>query len=179
MRLGKILAGVLFGLIVGVWLGNEYMTYTPAGAPTKGLWRQSPLVRKIVPDFSKKVYTLIVGAPKPLNAMSLVRNTLIPYTFVFEGKALYHDVPCPNAGVLVTIFTPHGTLAKGGTTDADGSYRIEMAIKANANDAMDWQMQAYTPEFKKVELVGRKIITEDSSTSIDNTVAFLPQEAAQ
>jgi len=178
-RLARILTSVLLVLVIGLCVVNQGTDYPAGGVSLKGMWRQSPHVRSLQSAPIMKVYPLTVAAPKPLNAMSLARDKSIPYSFVFEGKALYHGVPCPNASVLVTVFTPKGDLAKGGTTEADGSYHIQIAVNANANDAMDWQMQAYTPDFKKVELVGRKIITEDSSVSIDNTLAFLPQEAAQ
>jgi len=108
-----------------------------------------------------------------LNVMHLNRNDLRSYNYIFEGKATYQGVPCPNASVLVRISTPYGNLTKGTTTDKDGSYQLTVPVQALANDLLQWSVEAYTPEFQKVELLGSKIVTEDTTVSIENSLAFL------
>jgi len=111
--------------------------------------------------------------PQDFLAMRLNKSDPRFFNYIFEGKATYRNTPCANASVLVRVTTSYGTQVKGTTTDADGSYRLEVAARALPNEDFAWSMEAYAPDSHKVELVGRKIITEDTTVSIRNTFAFL------
>jgi hypothetical protein len=102
------------------------------------------------------------------------------FTYLFEGKATYHGQPCPNASVLVRLFAGDRTVAKGAVTDADGSYSFDVAIDAQDSEPVDWNMEAYTPDFKKVELAGRRIVqreeepeSEKKPIIVTNPVEFI------
>jgi len=116
-----------------------------------------------------------------------IKNHLIPlptpskgdvgmhtYTFIFGGKAAYHGQPMTHASVLVRLTTPRGEALQGVVTDADGSYSVQMTAEVAPNEPVDWSMEAYTPEFKKVELVGRRIaIYEETTQTVETPIEFL------
>ena len=65
------------------------------------------------------------------------------------------------AAVLCELTNPNGTMAKGTDTDKDGVYSLELAIDAEDMAPVDWSMEAYTADFKKVELSGRRIVQRE------------------
>lgn len=96
------------------------------------------------------------------------------YTFIFGGKAAFHGQPMPHASVLVRLTTPRGEELQGAVTDSDGSYSVQMKAEVAPNEPVDWSMEAYTPEFKKVELVGRRIaIYEEMTQTVETPIEFL------
>ncbi len=99
--------------------------------------------------------------PDP-NSMLLRRDPILHhYTYLFEGKATYKGEPCANASVLVRLLSGDNTATKGAVTNADGSYSFEVAIDAEDTSPVDWTVQAYTPDFKSVELSGRRIVQRE------------------
>jgi len=52
-------------------------------------------------------------------------------------------------------------------TNADGSYSLEVAIDAEDKAPVDWMVEAYTPDFKPVELSGRRIVQRDADTDAE------------
>ena len=53
------------------------------------------------------------------------------------------------------------TVAKGAVTNADGTYSVEIVIDAQDRAPVDWTMEAYTADFNKVELSGRRIVQRE------------------
>ena len=78
--------------------------------------------------------------------------------YIFEGNATFHGKPCPNASILVRLITGDQTLTQGTITGPDGSYRVQASIDAGEKDPVDWTIEAYTSDFDKVEISGRRII---------------------
>jgi len=83
------------------------------------------------------------------------------FNYIFDGIATLHGQPCPRASVLVRLISGDNTAAKGTVTNADGSYSLEMFIDAENRAPVDWIMEAYTPDFQKVELSGRRIVQRE------------------
>jgi hypothetical protein len=83
------------------------------------------------------------------------------YAYIFKGIATYRGQPCAKASVLVRLQAGDKSVAKGVLTDADGSYSVEMAIDAEDRAPVDWSMEAFTPDFQKVELNGRQIVQRE------------------
>jgi hypothetical protein len=50
------------------------------------------------------------------------------------------------------------SVAQGTITGPDGSYKLQASITADEKDPVDWSIEAYTPDFDKVEISGRRII---------------------
>lgn len=125
---------------------------------------------------------VIKKAAKPsgdsdFHAMKLNRDPkLRAYLYRFEGKATFQGEPCANASVTVRVETPQGTLFKGGMTDEGGNYSIELALQGARFDPVDWTMNAYTPDSKKAQLIGRRIIMhedeEDESITVHNALTL-------
>jgi hypothetical protein len=93
------------------------------------------------------------------------------FNYIFEGIATFHNQPCAHASVLVRLISGEQTAAKGTVTEADGSYHIEVPIDAADQSPVDWTMNAYTADFDKVELSGRRIVqNEEEATSEPITV---------
>jgi hypothetical protein len=100
------------------------------------------------------------------------------FTYLFEGKATFEGQPCPNASVLVRMTSGEHSAAQGTVTDADGSYRISMSLDVMDKHPMDWTIEAYTPEFKPVEITGRQIVQtpeeqEKTPIVVTNPVEFI------
>jgi hypothetical protein len=98
------------------------------------------------------------------------------YNYIFEGKASFHGQPCPNASVLVRLESGDLSAAQGAVTDADGSYRVEVPIDAADQAPVDWTMDAYTPDFNKVELSGRRIVQKEEEESREPITVTTPVE---
>jgi len=109
------------------------------------------------------------------NSMSLGQIILKrKYTYTFEGTATYNNAPCASASVLVRVTTEDGTHAVGGVTNADGTYSIQVPVIASINEPIDFTIEGYTPEFKQVEMAGRRIVSqEDDQVTVDRQLAFL------
>jgi hypothetical protein len=128
---------------------------SPAGPrhhPSARVHRFSP---KLNPALTLHPITMAV----PAEANSLPMNMFQRHwTYIFGGKATLHNQPCPNASILVRLTSGDETVTQGTITGPDGSYALQVAIGANEGDPVDWTLEAYTPDFKKVELSGRKIV---------------------
>jgi hypothetical protein len=99
-----------------------------------------------------------VVKPIPNSMMFRTDPLFHRYTYIFEGKATFHNQPCPNASVLIRLSSGDRTVTKGTVTEADGSYKLKVSIEAEEHASMDWSMEAYTADFNKVELSGRQIV---------------------
>ena len=61
-----------------------------------------------------------------------------------------------------------------GEIHVDGTYSTQILVDAMPNEPIDWIVEGYTPEFKKVEIVGRRIGPNDEDNiGIEQEVAFL------
>ncbi len=117
-----------------------------------------------------------VPVVKPIpNSMLLGSDPLLHrYNYIFEGKATFHNIPCPNASVLVRMTSGDNTVAEGTVTDANGSYHLKIAIDAEDRAPVDWTMEAYTADFKSVELSGRQIVQREDVEVQKPTVVTTP-----
>jgi len=114
------------------------------------------------------------AAVESLNSINLRRFGLHKYLVNFAGLATYQGKPCANASILVRISTVDSSQAVGIITQPDGTYTTQILVEAMPNQPIDWIVEGYTPEFKKVEIVGRKIGTnEDNTIGVQQEVAFL------
>ena len=122
-------------------------------------------------------------APLPSHAMfssnSMILRTahsLHRMTYVFEGKATLHGQPCPNASVLIRLTSGERAVAQGIMTDGDGNYSVQVAIEAEDKDPIDWTIDAYTPDFKDVEIGGRRIVQSEEELDKQPIVVTNPVE---
>lgn len=96
------------------------------------------------------------------------------YTYRFEGTVTHHGKPFSHASVLARVSTSQGLKTQGAISEDDGSYTIEMKVAAAHDEPVDWALEAFTPEFHKVEQMGRRIVTkEDTTVVVANPVEFL------
>jgi hypothetical protein len=113
-----------------------------------------PAIAPVIPIIAKSPVSSVANGV-PMNAFQK------HWTYIFEGKATLHDQPCPNASVLVRVTNGDQSVAQGTITGADGSYSLTVAVDAREGDPVDWTLDAFTPDFQKVELFGRKIVKSD------------------
>ena len=141
-------------------------------------------VKPVAPQIAsvpKHPHMVSLGAPEPLkddgpNSMTLQNIGLRHYRYVFEGKATHAGKACPNASIIVHLVSGDEALAtQGAVTNPDGTYSLAMEIDASPNKPVDWSMEAYSADFKKVEMVGRRILTQEESPNpamVKNAVVF-------
>lgn len=121
-----------------------------------------------------KKMTVRPGVPNSMNLRTL--SNLRHYTYLFEGKATHQGIPCPSASVLVRVITGESAFTKGGITTEDGSYSIEIPVLAEDGAPVDWHVEAYTSEFKKLELSGRRIVQQEEELQKAPIVVTTPVE---
>ena len=141
---GRHLLGQLVTLVL-VFLGlSTPIVQTPAQAPAVPVHLKAP-------------------APKPIpNSMRLSSDPVLRhYVYVFKGQATLDGQPCPHASVLIRVLSGETTVTKGTVSEADGTYQLEVSIDAMDRAPVDWTMEAYTADFKKVELSGRQIVQRE------------------
>jgi len=138
--------------------------------PLPHLWRR---VRRDTPALNPRLSPALALQPikmaGPAEMNSLRMNAFQRHwTYVFGGKATLHDQPCPNASVLVRLSAGDESVTQGTITGPDGSYALQMEINADERDPVDWTLEAYTPDFKKVEISGRKIIQHSRNQELQD-----------
>jgi hypothetical protein len=116
------------------------------------------------------------AAPQSDSMIFRTEPILHRYNYIFEGKATFHHQPAANASVLVRLQSGERTAAKGTVTNAVGSYRIEVPIDAMDQAPVDWEMEAYTADFIKVELSGRRIVQKEEEETNDPITVTTPVE---
>jgi len=132
-------------------------------APTAPLQQVIARIHKTIPTVTSPSVSPIVHKDMNFVPMNMIQRH---WTYIFEGKATLHDQPCPNASVLVRLMSGDDTVTKGTITGADGSYSMRIAIDADEKEPVDWEINAYTPDFKRVEIAGRRITEPQDNTSI-------------
>lgn len=128
--------------------------------PTAAALRKKPLVRPSIPN------------SMALRTVSNLRH----YTYRFEGKASHQGEICPNASVLVRIISGEKTFTKGGITNEDGTYSIEVPVLAEDGAPVDWRVEAFSSEFQKLEMSGRRIVQQEEEQSQEPIVVTTPVE---
>ena len=126
----------------------------------------------------------IVSKPRPLMKTKPMSDSMMFHTmpfvhhfnYIFEGKATFHHEPCAMASVLVRLISGEQTAAKGAVTESDGSYRIEIPIEAEGHASVDWTIEAFTADFDKVELSGRKIVQREEEETQAPIIVNAPVE---
>jgi hypothetical protein len=109
-----------------------------------------------------------------IDSINLQRFGLHQYLMNFAGLATYHGAPCANASILIRIATADGSQTVGLITKPDGTYATQILVESMPKQPIDWIVEGYTPEFKKVEIVGRRIGTDDDDPiGVEQEVAFL------
>jgi len=99
---------------------------------------------------------------------------LTTYIYHFDGLALFKGEPIAGAKVILHVTTSRTVEVREAMTADNGSYEIVVNLEGSRNEPVDWQMTAYTPDMKKVELVGRRIaMREDDSVIVHNNLDLL------
>jgi hypothetical protein len=98
--------------------------------------------------------------------------------YFFTGKAMFRGQPCPQANVTVRLTDGERITTQSAMTDDDGTYVVRAAIDAGEKDPVDWTINAYSQEFRQVELSGRRIVqdgddVDHSPVTVDNPVEFV------
>jgi hypothetical protein len=157
-----------FVRLVMVFLGLATPVITP---PTTMIPPRAPIIKVKAkpPVVVKKEQTPEIFS---LNTYSHFRQ----YTYRFEGKATHQGVACSNASVLVRILSGDKTITKGGFTNEDGTYSIEVPVLATEGMPVDWRVEAFSSEFKKLELSGRRIVQEEEELSQAPILVSAPVE---
>jgi hypothetical protein len=118
-----------------------------------------------------------VNVKRDPNSMFLRTDpALHHYIYNFKGRATLNGQPCAKASVLIRLQAGDTTVAKGTVSEADGSYSLEVAIDAKDQSPVDWVVQAYTPDFKKVELSGRQIVQREEEQKKQPIIVTNPVE---
>ena len=100
-------------------------------------------------------------------------SSLRQYTYIFEGQATHRGTPCADARVVIHLVTARGTITREGMTSLDGTYSITVSVEGSRYEPVDWSMEAYTSDFKKVEMIGRRIVMrEDDTVTVHNPFEF-------
>jgi hypothetical protein len=100
------------------------------------------------------------------------------YIYHFDGLALFKGKPIAGAKVILHVTTSRTVEVRQVVTGDDGSYEIVVNLEGSRNEPVDWQMTAYTPDMKKVELVGRRIaMREDNTVTVHKNLELLSPEA--
>ncbi len=116
----------------------------------------------------------IIRTPRDFNVLSTYSHYRL-YTYKFEGTAKHQGAACPNASILVRVISNEETITRGGITAADGTFSIEVPVRAKEGIPVDWKVEAFTPEFEKIEMAGRRIVQqeeEQASAPVVVTSAF-------
>lgn len=159
--------------LVMVFLGLAAPTPTATPQTATAL---APMV-KTMPMVAKPKPIPVKLHPSVPNSMNLrTVSNLRRYLYRFEGKASYQGAPSSNASVLVRIITGESTFTKGGITNEDGTYSIEIPVMAEDGAPVDWHMEAYTSEFQKLELSGRRIVQQEEESGELPIVVSSPVE---
>ncbi len=88
-----------------------------------------------------------------------------------SGRATYNGLPYGNADVDLWITTPRTQVVRRLKTHADGSFRLALRLRAEANEPLDWEISAHTVDQKTVHQAGRRIVRVGESTiSIDKAL---------
>jgi len=112
--------------------------------------KTSTIAPSLLPAIKPVISPEMTSAP-----MNMIHRQM---TYIFEGKATLHDQPCPNTNVVVHLTFGDRSVTQETMTGADGAYRLKAVVVAETGDPVDWTLEAYTPDLKKVELSGRKIV---------------------
>jgi len=120
----------------------------------------------------------VIGPSGDRNSMRLASDSrLRNYTYIFQGRASYRGQPCANASVKVRLITSREVFIKGGFTDEVGNYSVEMNVVGSRYEPVDWSMEAFTPDFEKVTLDGRRIVMREDENqdiiTVHNAVDFV------
>jgi hypothetical protein len=145
----------------------------------KELHQQSPwsMLHSIhVAHLQKKVRDMI--GPAGFRQTVDYDASLRQYTYIFEGQATHKGTPCADARVVIHLVTSRGSFIQEAKTTEDGTYSIEMVVEGSRYEPVDWSMEAFTSDFKKVEMVGRRIVMrEDDTVTVHNPFEFTVRES--
>lgn len=172
--IASVMAFFVFG--IGLLLTSPVMfsEKTSAPTPTAVPVVYGPFPAPTISVQSKKAVRPVSKATHKFNSMSLNPSRVLHrYAYRFEGRATYKGVPCPQANVVVHLSSSQGTKTAGGFTEENGSYAIDLVIEAAADEPVDWTMEAFTRDFHKVQMDGRRIVTkEDTLITVQKPLEF-------
>lgn len=156
IALAKEFVAIALYVLGGVPIDTHKDLHRPAG-----LHHQGGLKDRIGPGFQ--------GAP------SVQDIRLRTYLYQFEGKAMFKGRPCAGAKVILRLITSRTSEIRQTATGEDGSYQIAIKIEGSRHEPVDFSMNAYTPDMRRVEFVSRRIVMrEDEDTvTVHNTLNLL------
>ena len=129
-------------------------------------------------------YFTVVSVPQPaalkpaghLPHMHTIKSTQAAprvFAYVFQGKATYRGHSYAHAKVLVRAVSPHSNALEWTTTRADGSYSVVLALAGRETEPVTWELQAVTPDYKRIDLEGCQIILGDQpSITVEEPLEF-------
>lgn len=138
-------------------------------------------------NFFKSVVAVVTGlmmswtgqkpqTPEPVKApVKAIHNNasygqVQRFLYRFEGRAMYKGSPVSGAKVLVRINTSKDAQVKNVSTDSEGNYIAEFQVAARTHEPINWSMEGYTADLRKVKLLGQRIaMKEDDSLRVVNT----------
>lgn len=92
------------------------------------------------------------------------------FLYRFEGRAVYRGSPVIGAKVLVRINSSTDAQVQNVTTGPDGQYAAEFQVAATDYEPINWSMEGYTSDLRKVKLMGQRIVMkEDEPVRVVNT----------
>jgi hypothetical protein len=95
------------------------------------------------------------------------------YNYVFAGQATCEGQPCSNARVQIEVTSEYGSNVREATTDANGRYSVSMPVKGEPNQTLSWEIHGLTSDFKKADLEGHQILSDDSSIQMSAPLMFV------
>lgn len=134
-----------------------------------------PIVSALPPPVSVIRYapriTIVQKAEKPLPTGMHLRPRLEihDYVYRFSGVVTAQGKPFPLATVFLKLNSQRGNKSQGAVSEENGTYTVEAIVPAAADEPVDWTIEAYTPEFERIEFTGRQIVDKS------NRVIELPQ----
>ena len=103
---------------------------------------------------------------RELGLRSLMRH----FTYVYNGKVLCGQVPCPADLELVIDTTHHPDTHLHAQTQPDGSYSIQVSMLEDPHDQIDWRLTARGCDWSTDEMHGRHILEDDPNITITNSL---------
>ena len=164
----------------------------PAGPSRTAPVRRPAAIAQSAPRYISIAKTASLSTPErfalapavadPHSMVLRMQPALFSLKYVFEGIAIFQNQPCRNARVSVRVVRGDDSVTHDVVTGADGSYHLQVDVLAAEKDAVDWTLQAYSPDFQKAEMAGRLIAQrledpENTPIVIRNPIEFVVARA--
>lgn len=77
-----------------------------------------------------------------------------------SGNVTYLRKPFPNAEVTIQLAVGDRTEVRRVQTDQYANFKVRVPLQAGRNDAIDWSVEAVSPDFLTAKRSGRRIMTD-------------------